>query len=81
MIKTLIKYLLQGLSSNENHDPKKLELYLFILITNLPVLHESLRQDDPDFLNDLTGLIDDYFKTSQKRVSFCTISQTLKQVI
>jgi hypothetical protein len=72
--------LLQSLSSNENHDPKKLELYLYILISNLPYVADNLRKDDPDFLIDLIGLIQDYFKTPNKRLNLTLIHLTKKKV-
>ena len=80
LIKTLIKYLLQSLSSNEYPDQRKLDLYLYILISNLPYISDKLNKDDSDFLLDLLGLIEDYFKSSNKKLNFNQIISSDKKV-
>ena len=70
LIKTLIKYLLQSLSNLssevQSEDPKKLDLYLFILISNLPYIAEKLNKDDSDFLLDILIVIEGYFSDNRK---------------
>ena len=70
LIKTLIKYLLQSLSNLssevQSEDPKKLDLYLFILISNLPYIAEKLNKYDSDFLLDILILIEGYFSDNRK---------------
>lgn len=81
LIKTLIKYLLQSLSSNEYTDQRKLDLYLYILVSNLPYIADKLNKDDSDFFLDLLGLIEDYFKSSNKKSNFNYMISSNKKVI
>ena len=80
----MIKYLLQSLSnlSNENQkeDPKKLDLYLFILISNLPYISEKLNKDDSDFFLDILDIIEGYFKTSERKNNYNKIFIMNKKV-
>ena len=70
LIKTLIKYLLQSLSNLssevQSEDTKKLDLDLFILISNLPYIAEKLNKDDSDFLLDILIVIEGYFSDNRK---------------
>lgn len=84
LIKTLIKYLLQSLSNLSNEiqteDPKKLDLYLFILVSNLPYIAEKLNKDDSDFFLDILIVIEGYFKSASKRINYNIIFSSNKKV-
>ena len=83
-IQALIKYLLQSLAnvSNEHQkeDPKKLDLYLYILVSNLPLISEKLKKDDNDFFMDILEVIEGYFNSSSRKSNYNRIFSSSKKV-